>query len=359
MKPVYSSAAAVNVKHFVYFSLNTQGKDGRQVLIDPRLLPKFLSLVDVSHLTGQRVVKKIEQLRAIGGGIKSHQHIDKAMQHMDSFDNLQVYYKILQQSGEDNMGPGVYITDINGVSAKNIDALGMYGVDSEGVTSPTSKPFFERDQAAVASGQTAEIAATSVTPHLDKDDWGRATDYSMFFIPESLANEFGSWITPEQKTFNSDSAASDLAKVLETTQKYRIKAKGETVARLRIFGNGSKLLRSALEKTQGHLDMLGFQFIDPTIDLQPVYAKLQRANAILAPKSVISISRQSQLSLAATQQQLQSQLKAMGRQDDAQQVQASTANSVAALRVGAAQVKHQHSYFLNAVTQANKLGKWS
>ncbi|MFV8781860.1 hypothetical protein ACNKU7_05500 [Microbulbifer sp. SA54] len=358
MKTALSGAPKIDFKRFVYFSPVTKGKEGRQVLIDPQLLPKFLSLVNIDQPNGQSAVRKIEQLRAIGGGIKSHQHINNAMLHMDKIENLEVYYKIVQQSGDNSLQPGVYITDINNSSEANGSLPGVYNVIPGHTPKFTQNTFFEYDQAAIGSAKSSQELYDLAAPWIDKGEYGEKSKLSLFFIPEALANGFGCWVTPEQKTFDSEKASINLAKTLETTQKHRISVKKGTGARLRIVGDGSKLLARALELTKGHMDKLELQFIDPTIDLQPVLAKLQRVSANLVSRSIISTSRKSQLSLAATQYKVQSQLKAMGRDQDAKQLQESTANSVTALRVGKAQVHHQNAYFLNAVTQANKLGKW-
>ncbi|WP_226664948.1 hypothetical protein [Microbulbifer aggregans] len=358
MKTALSGAPKINFKRFVYFSPVTKGKEGRQVLIDPQLLPKFLSLVNVGHTSGQSVVSKIEQLRAIGGGIRSHQHLNNAMLHMDKIENLEVYYKIVQQSGDNSLHPGVYITDINNSSEANGSLPGIYNVIPGHSPKFTQDTFFEYDQAAIGSAKSSQELYDLAEPWVDKGQHGESCKLSLFYIPEALANGFGCWITPEQKTFDSEKASINLAKTLETTQKYRISVKKGTGARLRIVGDGSKLLARALELTKGHMDKLEFQFIDPTVDLPPVLAKLQRVSASLNSRSIISTSRKSQLSLATTLHKVQTQLSTMGRNDDAKQLQGDMANSLAALRLGNAQVHHQNAYFLNAVTQANKLGKW-
>lgn len=361
MKSVDSFAyKGIDLSKFVYFSYKTNGSCGRKVFINSQLLPKFLAQVDVDSYKGQKLVRQVEQLRATGGSMTSHQNQNDAMQHMDKCGDISVYYRIAALDGE----AAVYITDIRAGAAKGA-VPGLYKVESRGKVDKADGAFIRYEQAAIGAGASVADVRELAEPILDKDGWGKKPDYNLFYAPEALTNELGCWMTPEQKTFDGDKAAKELAQVLMNTQKYRAKQlQVDKPARIRVLGSGSKLLASALDKSQGHMDLLGFQFIDPTIDLQPVYAKLERASAKLAPQSIISCSRQSQVSLAVTRHQLTAQLQAMGRNQEAKTVAADTAGAVKALQVGQGGLKASNltprgASFVDALMQANKLGKWS
>ena len=71
----YKLGSKADTRQFVPFSKTTNGDHGRKVFIDAALAPLFASLIDPNSAKGVQTIMKIEQLRAIAGGVTSNSNV--------------------------------------------------------------------------------------------------------------------------------------------------------------------------------------------------------------------------------------------------------------------------------------------
>ncbi|MDN3638339.1 hypothetical protein QWY82_05870 [Simiduia curdlanivorans] len=341
-----------NTKHrFIHFSQNTDGRCGRPVYIDAQLLPDFLAAVDISNFSGLEVVKKIEQLRALGGGINSHQNKDIANSHKCLMGKVEVHYYITQATAK-NSG-GIYITNVGSIN-NNKDETGLYRYQN-GIVRKNDNDFFALEQAFIGSDQSIDNLTNRFKPYAEVDGWN-SLSYEIFFSPSYDIDKHGTWITPAQKIFNESQSIVDLAKILQKTQQAMINKSG-SFTKIRVFDSSSGILDKSLTLVKGHLDKLGFEFIDPDATITSTIRQLASKNAKLSKSPVQITSRRSKITLTKVRNQISSILRSVGRPTNALEVTEKTNASSIALSVGGA-LSHSKSNFITAARQANLLGKW-
>lgn len=342
---------------FVYFSPNTLGRSGRPVYIDARLLPQFLSLVDVDSYQGMRVIAGIEQLRAIGGGIGSYQSTVRAARHMSRVGDISVYYYIEQQKQERNgivQPAGLYITAIRTNKPDQGHRPNIYRIGTDRPEA-TNELSFSRDipNASIITDSDVADGAATVLQHAPQDGWGKSLQTEMLFIPNRLSDEHGNWLTPALKSTNSTRIAKQVSIVLTQTQKNRVQENMETALPIQVIGDASKVLQAALTQCNGHLDKLDFEFIEPTAKMDALLTNLRGKNAKTS-KPIKANTRASLIALSQVQQRLLRLLDKNPPQD-LKKLANATNQVIGALNA----TKPQSSgNFLNSARQANRLGRW-
>ncbi|WLQ11921.1 hypothetical protein O5O45_19525 [Hahella aquimaris] len=288
---------------FIPFSPETIGKSGRKVFIDAKLMPQFLALVDSRSTAGIKIVKKINELKSLAGGIVSCSNLNNAFQHMELVEHVRIFYKIFQPSDPTANEAGVYINDIRAGYKGDENKAGFYRVKGSSYMA-SSKPMpMQADKiidhhAAISDHEnTLGDAVRSCAKHTSTDGFSsNPNNFSMFYLHSHIYNELGVWITPEQKQNNLDDAAQKLAKVLVETQAHRQAVNpGDEPLRWVIIGDGVKLLAKAISKLPSpkpnykeNLSKHKFQFIDPTIDINPIARDLLKTGASLDKTPVIT-----------------------------------------------------------------------
>ncbi|MBB3169541.1 hypothetical protein [Simiduia aestuariiviva] len=341
-------------QRFIPFSANTTGKCGRPVFIDAKLLPDFLINIDLKTYRGLQIVRGIEMLRSVGGGINAYQSKLKAAKHMSVIGELEIYYYIAQQNPSGNEVSGVYITELSN-AAKNTAPAGNYIVKS-GKANPNNLTQFSGDQACIGGAANLELAISDAREHIETDGWGRSPDYGLYFIPDSLQNIQGTWLTPEQKTVKISEHASELATILTTTQKNRLHTKSPI--RIRVFNGGCKVLCVALKSIQGHLDKLGFELIDPDVSANSTLKEILAHDARLSPDAIQFTKKSTEITLSSVRNSLAKTLSALGNKKSAENILNKTSKQANALSVGNNLITN-NNYFLDAARQASILGQWS
>lgn len=342
---------------FVYFSPNTQGKCGRPVYIDARLLPLFLSLVDVDSYKGLRLITGIEQLRSVGGGIGSYQSTVRAARHMSRVGDVSVYYYIEQQKHEEGgriLPSGVFITDlrINKVDAG--DRPNIYLIQGKNYEA-TNQLFFSREisNAALVTDQSIDDGAATALRYAPQDGWGKTLGTEMLFIPNKLSDAQGHWLTPALKSTNSTRIAKQVSAVLSQTQKSRAQDNKDSALPIQVIGDASKVLQAAVAQYTGHLDKLDFEFIEPTAKMDTLLTSLKGKNAKIS-KPIKASSKESLIALSQVRQRLLQLLEKSPTQD-LKKLANTTSQIAGALNAARPQTSGN---FLNAARQANRLGRW-
>ena len=237
---------------FLLFDQDTDGRNGRRILIDAQLANKFTALVNHDS-KGQLVISGIKQLRAKGGGINSNSCTSKPLRHMDVIGHVLVTYEIHQSSPDDPYG-GIRIINIEMADFGRSREPGFYQIQKNSETnnweSKNTKPnkFIKAQKAAINGRiQDFESAVEDLIPPMVEKAYGNAeTDgFDFFYQPQSLVRRGLGWRTPAQKRINGQVAIHSLAKGLLEAQK-----KKQTVQWV-IHGDGASLFAQALEQLKG------------------------------------------------------------------------------------------------------------
>lgn len=340
--------------HFVTFSENTKGRSGRPVFIDARLLPQFLSLIDVDTAKGQRIVRGIEGLRSIGGGISSYQSTSRAARHMSLLEEVEVYY-FIEQAQANGMPAGLFITSLKRVAKGASVKADIYLVDKSGYTA-TNNTFFTLNDAALSSAASVGDSVSETAQHAAPDGWGGIATREVFFIPSKLANEKGNWLCPMEKQSNPVEIENKISHTLEQTQKRQQSLKKGEPIRIQVHGEACKFIAGALNRSSGHIDSLDFQFIEPVGNIALAINSIKNKNGKNS-SPIISTNKASLISLSQVRFQLSQALADTHEKNLSKGVKESTAATTAILN--ASRSISNNSVFLNAVKQANRLGRWT
>ena len=259
------------------YILVSEARDGRKVYIDQKLSVQFAEFLTTNSYKGQRVLSQLAQLRSKAGGLKSFSNSNDAFEHMDIVENLQIGYKILQPSSDNHMS-GVYITYIAFAEhASGHLKPGLYPVnydkDAEewgikGDKNAKDNPKITRTNVAINGlCSRAEVAAKDILPDIVNGAYKevkgsqaiREEGFEMYYNPRPYYTKGKEWTTPEQKQTSQKYAADKLANLLLDAQK------GSIAVQWVIHGDGSKLLKQALQRLQGQkLDKHTMFFAAPT-----------------------------------------------------------------------------------------------
>ncbi|WP_276785398.1 hypothetical protein [Thalassolituus oleivorans] len=285
----YKLGSKADTRQFVPFSKTTNGDHGRKVFIDAALAPLFASLIDPNSAKGVQTIMKIEQLRAIAGGVTSNSNVNTPFEYMENFVDLALYYQIHNGVAEagNSAVPGVYITDITFAGKETNSPAALYESKSVGpqlITNLVENDIAEMSEGVVYADESLPVAALNASKITGKDGWGNSVNFNLFYIPDMVRNEMGVWMTPCRRAFRPQEAAQHFANTLVRTQQNR---PSTSPIKWTIDSDGTKLLQLALEHVPGILDKHQFQLTDPVGDVVQVINLLERKGAKFAQKPVL------------------------------------------------------------------------
>ncbi len=280
----YKLGSKADTRQFVPFSKTTNGDHGRKVFIDAALAPLFASLIDPNSAKGVQTIMKIEQLRAIAGGVTSNSNVNTPFEYMENFVDLALYYQIHNGVAEagNSAVPGVYITDITFAGKETNSPAGLYVRKPDGrswKTRVVENGIAETEVGFIRSGKNVDDVADQSSDIAGVDGFGNQNSFNLFFIPEMVRNEMGIWMTPCRRAFRPLEAAQRLANTLINTQRYRSQNNSATPIKWTLAGDGVKLLQLALENVPGILDKHQFKLHDPVADIVQVINTLEMKGA--------------------------------------------------------------------------------
>ncbi|WP_225667600.1 hypothetical protein [Thalassolituus oleivorans] len=285
----YKLGSKADTRQFVPFSKTTNGDHGRKVFIDAALAPLFASLIDPNSAKGVQTIMKIEQLRAIAGGVTSNSNVNTPFEYMENFVDLALYYQIHNGVAEagNSAVPGVYITDITFAGKETNSPAALYESKSVGpqlITNLVENDIAEMSEGVVYADESLPVAALNASKITGKDGWGNSVNFNLFYIPDMVRNEMGVWMTPCRRAFRPQEAAQHFANTLVRTQQSR---PSTSPIKWTIDSDGTKLLQLALEHVPGILDKHQFQLTDPVGDVVQVINLLERKGAKFAQEPVL------------------------------------------------------------------------
>lgn len=270
---------------FLRFHPDANGTVGRPVYIDPKLLTRFVELVDTQNHTGMQIARGMIELRNSAAGITSDTNCNNAFQHRTPVANVMVTYSVLQQGGR---GPGVYITDIQHRFLDGSERPGRYkaepsvSVRSRWSATSDDSPVMQFQVGAVGAlppceanlGNAAKTAAAFAEGPLRKEGKVIARNgFSLFYTPTHAIGGIGVWLTSEQKRGPQPAdCARQFAQLLANTENKPIGPAGAQRHKWYIVGQGAKVFQAALEEykrlsrhplSRSH----DFVFVDPQVPL--------------------------------------------------------------------------------------------
>ena len=277
----YKLGSKADTRQFVPFSKTTNGDHGRKVFIDAALAPLFASLIDPNSAKGVQTIMKIEQLRAIAGGVTSNSNVNTPFEYMENFVDLALYYQIHNGVAEagNSAVPGVYITDITFAGSETRSPAGLYVSKFERgqtQTSAVTNDIATADIGTIESGRNLEAASRKASAIAGTDGWGVQNNFNLFYIPSMVINEMGLWMTPSLRSYRPQEVAQLLANTLVRTQESR--PTSNPISWI-IDSDGAKLLQLALENVSGILDKHQFKLVDPVADVVKIINALDRKGA--------------------------------------------------------------------------------
>ena len=300
-------AHQVDYSRFILFHPNANGDNGRPVFIDPELIVRFMELVDISDALGRDLAGEIiTKLKAVAGGSTSDSNLSNASQHRDYFvsQNVYVTYTILQSSPISKKS-AVYITDLEralkteaqgGPGLYNTSYSAQRGRDwkpnpSTDTTMPTTLGAIGALKPNAQAETSVDNTAVAFGRYLAAKDMKRlGGEYSLFYTPSYVIDQYGKWIGAAQKTGKEKGSPKALAQLMLNTEN---NLWSQTTHRYcwYVFGDGAKQLLTALGDyhTQQKYP-LGrhheFVFIDPKVPLGQLKSQLQQVGIELTPDMV-------------------------------------------------------------------------
>ena len=282
----YQLGTPADKRQFVVFSKNTAGQAGRKVFIDSALAPLFSQFVNTQDAKSIQAILKIEQLRAIAGGVTANTNVATPFEHMETFGDLALYYQVHNPAQGNNAEAGVYITDVKLAANEGGSTPGLYvskSTRSRVSLDIVNNNIAETNTGVIASAQTSSDAAQKASKLVGPDAWGSPKDFNMFYIPAVIHNEMGLWMTPDVRAFRPSQAAKNFAEVITSTQQQRT---NQTPVEWTIEGDSVKILQLALEHLPSNLNKHGFKLIDPVADTVQIINALERKGAKLDKDAV-------------------------------------------------------------------------
>jgi hypothetical protein len=282
----YQLGTPADKRQFVVFSKNTAGQAGRKVFIDSALAPLFSQFVNTQDAKSIQAILKIEQLRAIAGGVTANTNVATPFEHMETFGDLALYYQVHNPAQGNNAEAGVYITDVKLAANEGNSTAGLYV--SKSTRSRVSLDIIDNNIAetntgVIASAQTSNDAAQKASKLVGPDAWGSPKDFNMFYIPAVIHNEMGLWMTPDVRALRPSKVAKHFADVITATQQQRT---NQTPIEWTIEGDSVKILQLALEHLPSTLNKHAFKLIDPVADTVQIVNSLERKGAKLGKDAV-------------------------------------------------------------------------
>lgn len=300
-------AHQIDYSRFILFHPNANGDNGRPVFIDPELIVRFMELIDISDKLERDLAGKIVgKLKAVAGGPTSGSNLSDAKQHRDYFvsENVYVTYSILQESPI-RKGSGVYVTDIErAVKSEKQGGPGLYRArfsatdGDDWIPNPSTDTIMPTVLGAIGAlkpnteaQMSVEDTAVAFGKYLTAKDMKRlGGEYSLFYTPSYVIDQYGTWIGAEQKSGKEKGSPKALAQLMLNTEN---NLWSQTTHRYcwYVFGDGTKQLLTALREygaQQKH--PLGrhheFVFVDPKVPLGQLKSQLQQVGIALTPDMV-------------------------------------------------------------------------
>lgn len=303
----YQLGTPADKRQFVVFSKNTAGQAGRKVFIDSALAPLFSQFVNTQDAKSIQAILKIEQLRAIAGGVTANTNVATPFEHMETFGDLALYYQVHNPAQGNNAEAGVYITDVKLAANEGNSAAGLYVSKQQGAktfSSAVKNNVAETEVGTMNAAQTQNDAARKAAQTAGNDGWGNPKDFNMFYIPAAIHNEMGLWMTPDVRALRPSKVAKHFADVITATQQQRT---NQTPIEWTIEGDSVKILQLALEHLPSNLNKHGFKLIDPVADTVQIINALERKGAKL-DKDVVSFTDNKRALAAASVSSKRSQI---------------------------------------------------
>ena len=279
----YQLGTPADKRQFVVFSKNTAGQAGRKVFIDSALAPLFSQFVNTQDAKSIQAILKIEQLRAIAGGVTANTNVATPFEHMETFGDLALYYQVHNPAQGNNAEAGVYITDVKLAANENGDRSGLYASYEENITSYIQNNVAETNTGIMTAAQSLRMASNTAKQVSGSDGWGQTRSFNLFYIPAAIQNEMGLWMTPDLRALRPSTVAKHFADVITATQQQRT---NQAPIEWTIEGDSVKILQLALEHLPSTLNKHAFKLIDPVADTVQIINALERKGAKLDKDAV-------------------------------------------------------------------------
>ena len=206
------------------------GRDGRQVYIDPSLVPVFTECVNPTNDAGRKIANDIQhKLSSEATGTKSGQAIGDAAEFYMDIGNVgdscvRVFYRVLQAgNAEANKGPGVYVHNIHSISSngRGVD-VGLFhmranglgwaeeAVKSQELTTKVLRLGWHTDASGLVDLSDLVDRMLEASNQASYKD-----DFNLYHCPLSVSHEGTNYATPEAR--HRIVSPSDLADVLVNT----------------------------------------------------------------------------------------------------------------------------------------------
>ncbi|MDG9671647.1 hypothetical protein ONV78_28180 [Hahella sp. CR1] len=286
---------------FIYYSKDTKGEAGRAVYIYPSLIPHLYSLISPASHEWNSVLAFIRGFTSASVDAGSYDNIENPGRHFKLIAGFEVYYIVMQSHPDQDVSPGIYVTDIRKTLLGDGKSSGLYKVKKRGGML-SSMPYGKSevlDKGLFVNGLEADIAsaADAALDRLRKygqavDDWDNIS-FPMFYIPAEHCNELGRWVTPDTKHESAAEAAQKLAKVLSDTQGAR-KRENAVPLSWSVEGEGAEVLRMAIDivkKDSGTktLDKHTFKLFNPVVPRAGLSSMLKSIKELCADVETIAV----------------------------------------------------------------------
>ena len=206
------------------------GRDGRQVYIDPSLVPVFTECVNPTNDAGRKIANDIQhKLSSEATGTKSGQAIGDAAEFYMDIGNVgdscvRVFYQVLQAgNAEANKGPGVYIHNIHSISSngRGVD-VGLFHMRANGLKWSDEKvTSHELTSKVLRLGSVGDKGGLIELSELSKEmlkasaQESDKTDFNLYHCPLTISSDGNNYATPEAR--HRVVSPSELADVLVNT----------------------------------------------------------------------------------------------------------------------------------------------
>ena len=253
-------------KTYIPFSPATSGNSGRRVLIDPKLLPIYLSAVDPASHHGLDVRRKIESIRSnasLNATDTSSSQSVNAFDRMLQYKGLVIYYKL--------QGGTVYITHIHYDMRDGGTKMGFYSVTNSRTKKSipkliTDNKFPQYEKNIYINGNSTINHAQTEFFQLNPNAYSAAIFY---YPPKMVTNHLGIWKSNGHSKMQVDQAAQQLAKIISTNA-----GKESTWT---VEAEGATLLAKSLTLLPKKLSLSAFsiKFVNPVADFDMLIKTLQ------------------------------------------------------------------------------------
>ncbi|QFT55228.1 hypothetical protein [Microbulbifer sp. THAF38] len=247
---------------FIFFHEKTKGQNGKPVFIDPKLLPRFIDLIDLNSEAGIKTANQMNLLKGPAAGITSDSNQSNGFEHREYIGGVQVTYIVYQEGNSHNRGPGVYITELkraNGESGRESLPAGFYlsnfknnewrlsSIKDDNIPTVIGAigAFFDGTKYDALS--TANVYGDYLKTTGNAKPSQLNNSFFLHYAPSYLIDEFGVWKTGVQKLSGPDAGPQELARLLYKSLPWD--ERDETLKHhWYVFGEGAKMLHRTLKE---------------------------------------------------------------------------------------------------------------